>query len=68
MYVPKGFAHGYQALTENATVHYMVSTYYAPDAEGGLCYDDPAMGIEWPLLVSSTSPKDASWPLMKGHE
>jgi dTDP-4-dehydrorhamnose 3,5-epimerase len=64
MYVPQGFAHGYQALTAGATAHYMVSAYYAPDAEGGLRYDDPALNINWPIPVTDVSPKDARWPLV----
>ena len=60
MHVPRGFAHGYQALTDGAMVHYMVSAYYAPDAEGGVHHADPAIGIEWPMPVSETSPKDAA--------
>ncbi len=65
MYVPKGFAHGYQSLTDGATLHYMVSAYYAPDAEGGVRYDDPAIGIKWPMAVSDLSDKDRAWPLLK---
>lgn len=64
MYVPRGFAHGYQALTDGAMVHYMVSAYYAPDAEGGVNHADPAIGIEWPTQVSETSPKDAAIPMI----
>lgn len=64
MVVPKGFAHGYQALTDHATVFYMVSANYAPEAEGGVRYDDPAIGIEWPLPVSGVSDKDRQWPLL----
>lgn len=68
MYVPRGFAHGYQSLSDGATVHYMVSDYYAPDAEGGLRHDDSAIGITWPMPVSQVSPKDAAWPLVKGDK
>jgi dTDP-4-dehydrorhamnose 3,5-epimerase len=64
MAVPKGFAHGYQALTDGATVFYMVSANYAPESEGGVRYDDPAIGIEWPLPVASVSDKDRQWPLL----
>jgi dTDP-4-dehydrorhamnose 3,5-epimerase len=62
MYVPRGFAHGYQALTDGATVHYMVSAFYAPNAEGGLRHNDPVIGIQWPLPISDVSTKDAAWP------
>lgn len=65
MYVPRGFAHGYQSLTDGATAHYMVSAYYAPDSEGGLRHDDPAIGIRWPLPVTDLSDKDAAWPLLE---
>ena len=43
MYVPQGFAHGYQALTDGAAVFYLVSAFYAPQSEGGLRFDDPAL-------------------------
>jgi dTDP-4-dehydrorhamnose 3,5-epimerase len=62
MYVPEGFAHGYQSLSDGATALYMVTSPYAPHAEGGLRYDDPAVGIVWPLPVSGCSEKDGSWP------
>lgn len=65
IYVPRGFAHGYQSLTPGATVHYMVSAPYAPEAEGGLRHDDPAIGIHWPQTVTDVSVKDAAWPLME---
>lgn len=65
MYVPKGFAHGYQALTDGATAFYMVSACYAPQAEGGLRYDDPKLAIKWPRAVSEISDKDAGWPLLR---
>lgn len=64
MYVPKGFAHGYQALTDGATAFYMVSAFYAPQAEGGLRYDDPRLAIAWPRAVCDISDKDAQWPLL----
>lgn len=64
MYVPEGFAHGYQALTDGAAAFYMVSAPYAPEAEGGLRYDDPALGIQWPQPVTDLSEKDAGWPLL----
>ena len=65
MYVPRGFAHGYQSLTEGATAHYMVSAFYAPHAEGGVRHDDPAIGIRWPQSVTDISDKDAAWPLLE---
>ena len=64
MYVPKGFAHGYQALSDGATVFYMVSAFYAPQSEGGLRFDDPKLAIKWPRAVADVSDKDAKWPLL----
>ena len=64
MYVPKGFAHGYQTLTDGATAFYMVSAYYAPEFERGLRFDDPKLAIRWPRTVSELSDKDAKWPLL----
>ena len=64
MYVPRGFAHGYQALKDGAAVHYLVSTVYAPTAEKGLRYNDPVIGIQWSLPVSHVSAKDSNWPLI----
>lgn len=65
MYVPRGFAHGYQSLTDGAMAHYMVSAYYTPGVEGGLRHDDPAIGIAWPRPVTDISAKDAIWPLQE---
>jgi dTDP-4-dehydrorhamnose 3,5-epimerase len=64
MYVPKGFAHGYQTLSDGATAFYMVSAFYAPQSEGGLRFDDPRLAIGWPRAVSELSDKDARWPLL----
>jgi dTDP-4-dehydrorhamnose 3,5-epimerase len=64
MYVPKGFAHGYQVLCDGASVFYMVSAAYAPQAEGGLRYDDPELAIAWPRAVTDVSEKDSQWPLL----
>ncbi len=64
MYVPKGFAHGYQALSDGATAFYMVSAFYAPQSEGGVRYDDPRLAIGWPRPISELSDKDARWPLL----
>lgn len=64
MYVPKGFAHGFVTLTEHAEIIYFVSSKYAPQAEGGLRWDDSRLAIDWPLRPSSMSTKDESWPLL----
>jgi dTDP-4-dehydrorhamnose 3,5-epimerase len=62
--VPKGCAHGLQTLREDCLVEYMVTADYAPQLEGGLRWDDPAVGIQWPLPCALISEKDAAWPLL----
>lgn len=62
MYVPRGFAHGFVTLTEDAEAIYLVSDAYAPAEERGLRFDDPWMGIEWPVIPQEVSAKDAAWP------
>ncbi|MCD0162676.1 dTDP-4-dehydrorhamnose 3,5-epimerase [Deinococcus sp. 6YEL10] len=64
LFVPQRFAHGYQTLTDDAEVSYQVSEYYQPGAERGLRFDDPALGIRWPLPPGAVSVKDAAWPLL----
>ena len=49
LYVPEGFAHGYLTLTPDCHVQYKTSDYYAPEAEGGLAWNDPELGIDWPI-------------------
>jgi dTDP-4-dehydrorhamnose 3,5-epimerase len=61
LYIPEGFAHGFQTLEDDSEVFYQVSQAYMPQAERGVRYDDPALGIEWPLPVSVVSPKDMGW-------
>jgi dTDP-4-dehydrorhamnose 3,5-epimerase len=58
IYVPERFAHGYQALEDNTETSYQVGEFYTPGAEGGLLYDDPELGLEWPLPVTVISDKD----------
>ncbi|PXW98822.1 dTDP-4-dehydrorhamnose 3,5-epimerase [Sphaerotilus hippei] len=65
LYVPPGFAHSFQTLTDDVEVSYLVSSPYTPSAEGGLRYCDPLLGITWPLPVSGISDKDAAWPFLE---
>ncbi|SES42019.1 dTDP-4-dehydrorhamnose 3,5-epimerase [Rhizobium sp. NFR03] len=60
--IPEGFAHGFLSLTEDVAVAYMISAPHVPDSAGGLRYDDPAIGIEWPALPSVLSSRDLDWP------
>jgi dTDP-4-dehydrorhamnose 3,5-epimerase len=64
VYVPELVAAGLQTLTDNAEVIYQVSEFHTPEAERGMRFDDPAIGIEWPLPVGDISDKDASWPYL----
>ena len=66
LYLPPHLAHAYQTLTDDTEVLYMVSVPYAPGAEVGFRYDDPAFGLEWPVPVSVVSDKDAGWPAFDG--
>jgi dTDP-4-dehydrorhamnose 3,5-epimerase len=67
LYVPPGFAHGYQTLEPDTEAYYQVSAYYAPEAERGARWDDPAFGITWPDPDGAfLSEKDATWPDFAG--
>ena len=61
---PRGFAHGYLTLTEDTEVQYKVTDYYAPQAEDGLSWSDPAVGIGWPIPPAEViaNARDAAWP------
>jgi dTDP-4-dehydrorhamnose 3,5-epimerase len=62
MYVPRGFAHGLVTLTENTEAFYLVSDYYAPEAERGVRWNDPTFDLQWPAAVTEISAKDSRWP------
>jgi dTDP-4-dehydrorhamnose 3,5-epimerase len=58
LYVPERFAHGYQVLRDNTDTSYQVGEFYSPENESGLMYNDPRLGLSWPLEVSVISEKD----------
>jgi dTDP-4-dehydrorhamnose 3,5-epimerase len=62
VYVPRGFAHGFISLTDDAELHYMVSDFYDAKQERGLRYNDPAFAVSWPLEMTEISAKDNAWP------
>jgi dTDP-4-dehydrorhamnose 3,5-epimerase len=62
LYVPEGFAHGFQTLRDDTEVGYLISAFYAPQAADGLRYNDPAFAIKWPLPLTVISAKDETWP------
>jgi len=67
LYIPEGFAHGFQCLAEDCELLYHHSEFYQPAAEGGIRYDDPLINIQWPLPVSVLSERDAAHPLLDEH-
>ena len=62
VYVPRGFAHGFQTLEDDCRLLYLHTEFHAPDSEAGLRYDSPALGIEWPLTVTDLSQRDRELP------
>jgi dTDP-4-dehydrorhamnose 3,5-epimerase len=62
VYVPEGFAHGYQTLEDETDLVYQTSQFYAKEAAKGVRYNDPAFAIAWPLPVSIVSSGDTNWP------
>ena len=68
LYVPERFAHGYQALADHTEACYQVGEFYSPHHERSLRFDDPRLGIEWPLPVSAISDKDRAAPLLETFE
>lgn len=66
LYIPEGFAHGFQALEDSCEVSYQMSTFYHAPSARGVRWDDPAFGIEWPLRNPIVSDRDASYPDFTG--
>jgi dTDP-4-dehydrorhamnose 3,5-epimerase len=64
LYVPERFAHGYQVLEDDTEVAYAISARYAPDAAGGIRYDDESLAIDWPLPVGTVSERDLALPTL----
>lgn len=67
IYIPEGFAHGFQSLSDDAELLYHHSAYYTPGAEGGIRYDDPVIKIEWPLPLSIISGRDSTHPYIDNN-
>jgi dTDP-4-dehydrorhamnose 3,5-epimerase len=62
LYVPQGFAHGFQTLRDDTEIFYQISAFHEPAAASGLRHDDPAFAIAWPLPVTAVSARDLGWP------
>ena len=65
-YIPEGFAHGFQTLADETEVFYQLSKGYTPEAAGGVRWDDPAFGIEWPDDERTIVSRDRNYPDFKG--
>lgn len=61
VYIPEGFAHGFQTLTDNVELIYHHSTMYTPSSENGIRFDDQLIGIKWPILATEISERDKSF-------
>jgi dTDP-4-dehydrorhamnose 3,5-epimerase len=68
LFVPERFAHGYQVLRDKTETSYHVGEFYTPGCEGGLLYNDPRLGLSWPLPVTVISEKDQHWSLLEAQE
>ncbi|MCQ2189891.1 MAG: dTDP-4-dehydrorhamnose 3,5-epimerase [Paludibacteraceae bacterium] len=70
LFIPRGFAHGFLVLTDEAVFTYKVDNVYAPQADAGIMYNDPQVGIEWPKIDCEflLSEKDTKHPLLKDAE
>lgn len=64
LYIPEGFAHGFQTLEDHTEVAYQISEHYHPESARGVRWDDPAFGVQWPLPVSVISERDLKHPLI----
>lgn len=67
LYVPPGFAHGFLVLTDLADVYYKATDYYDPEGEGGIPWDDPDVGVAWPMRDPLLSKKDRRHPRLRDH-
>ncbi len=65
LYVPQGFAHGFQTLQDNSEIFYQISEFYHPESAGGLRWNDPKLAIPWPLTEKIVSRRDDSFPLLR---
>jgi dTDP-4-dehydrorhamnose 3,5-epimerase len=62
--IPEGFAHGFQAITDDVELLYLHSAHYEPAAEAGLHVRDPLVGVEWPLAITAVSARDDQFPML----
>ena len=65
LYIPEGFAHGFQTLRDDTRVNYLISRFHVPGAADGIRYNEPGFDVKWPLPVTVISEKDLAWPDFK---
>jgi len=68
LYVPEGCGHGCLSTRPNTEIYYLTSAFYTPEAARGVRYDDPALGIRWPVPVRSVSEQDGRWPAFEAGQ
>jgi dTDP-4-dehydrorhamnose 3,5-epimerase len=68
LYIPNGFAHGFQTLENDTEILYQMSEFYSPDHACGFCWNDPAFNIRWPLSVKTISERDLTFPSFRAAE
>ncbi|WP_375460199.1 dTDP-4-dehydrorhamnose 3,5-epimerase [uncultured Enterovirga sp.] len=64
LYIPDGFAHGFQTLTDESEIAYAITPPFVPGAGSGVRHNDPAIAVRWPLPVGAIADKDRAWPLL----
>ncbi len=67
LYVPERFGHGFMTLVDGTEASYQVGEFYTPGKEGGLRFDDPTLGISWPMTPAVMSDKDSGWPTFESQ-
>ncbi len=65
LFIPEGFAHGFQSLEAGTEVFYPMSHFYQPEAASGIAFSDEQLGIDWPLTPTAISQRDLAWPTFK---
>ncbi len=64
LYIPEGFAHGFQTLADDVEIFYMMSEYFYPESARGVRWNDPAIGIDWPIPDPTMSERDRAYSLL----
>ncbi|MEB3691250.1 MAG: dTDP-4-dehydrorhamnose 3,5-epimerase [Caldisphaeraceae archaeon] len=67
LYIPRGLAHGFEVLSDEAIVVYLVDNIYKRESEGGIIWNDKEINIDWPIKDPILSEKDRSWPTLKEY-